>query len=248
MKKLKYILAFLPLISFAQYGGIKISKLPPADSIKLSALIPMAQDGRTQTVSAGQLVGVICDSCYNSHWAANGNDIYNTNSGNVGIGTSAPTNSLSVNGSADFSNQVYAVYINASQDITARHGIFGNASNAGYAIFYDASNTGFYSQFYPQTLSNNRGIFIPDTSGVIPMSIAGAISDNKGAVNWSNYNNGYVLTSDASGNATWQKITATNKFDFSGLPQYANNAAALTGGLTVGQIYVDNSWHITVVH
>jgi len=59
---------------------------------------------------------------------------------------------------------------------------------------------------------------------------------------------GKVLSSDAIGNASWTKITATNQFDFSALPQYANNAAALLGGLTVGQIYIDNSYHITVVH
>lgn len=59
---------------------------------------------------------------------------------------------------------------------------------------------------------------------------------------------GKVLTSDANGNATWSSLTVNTSTDYSGLPQYANNAAALTGGLTAGQIYIDNSYHITVVH
>ncbi len=39
-------------------------------------------------------------------WNTNGNDIYNINSGNVGIGSNAPLNKLSVTGNADFSGNV----------------------------------------------------------------------------------------------------------------------------------------------
>lgn len=46
-------------------------------------------------------------------------------------------------------------------------------------------------------------------------------------------NSGYVLTSDASGNATWEDIN-TKIFT---LPTYADDAAAGVGGLVAGQLY-----------
>ena len=45
--------------------------------------------------------------------------------------------------------------------------------------------------------------------------------------------NGYVLTSDATGNATWQDI-ANAIFT---LPTYADEAAAIIGGLATGKLY-----------
>lgn len=86
--------------------------------------------------------------------------------------------------------------------------------------------------------SNEPAVFKVTTTG--SKSAVQFIDGTQGA--------GKILTSDADGIASWTKITATNQFDFSALPQYANNAAALLGGLTAGQIYVDNSYHITVVH
>lgn len=333
MKKITYIFAFLPLITFAQYGGIKITKLPPADSIKLSALIPMSQDGRTQTVSAGQLVGAICDSCYNSHWAANSNKIYNTNSGNVGIGTNSAGFKLDIRGSfavIDSSDNSYLAAGNLVGKVTGGSSscIFGYAdttilathlqikdgtAQSGYVFTSDASGNAswqspttqcpltcnswngtsgnWYINRSGQSVNSNTefdlvsgsplaaldsiGFSLLDAingDGIFYSSIgSGSFPTMKLGFEYSFHNvveidtdktifnrpiqiqdgtqaNGYVLTSDASGNATWAKITANNKFDFSGLPQYANNAAALSGGLTVGQIYIDNSWHITVVH
>jgi hypothetical protein len=45
------------------------------------------------------LVGFLCQGVAQAQWTTNGNHIYNTNSGGVGIGTSSPNHTLEVNGS-----------------------------------------------------------------------------------------------------------------------------------------------------
>jgi hypothetical protein len=42
----------------------------------------------------------------NSNWAANGNNIYNTNTGNVGIGTNAPTGKLEILGTSNLTDGI----------------------------------------------------------------------------------------------------------------------------------------------
>ena len=53
-----------------------------------------------------------------SNWAESGNDIYNSNSGNVGIGNTNPSTLLELNQSADDSG----IRINAFDDVSSRYG------------------------------------------------------------------------------------------------------------------------------
>jgi hypothetical protein len=47
----------------------------------------------------------------NAQWAFNGNDIYNTNTGNVGVGTQTPQAKLDVTGQALFLSGIHRIYI-----------------------------------------------------------------------------------------------------------------------------------------
>ncbi len=70
-------------------AALHIAGTPGEDGI-------MFPDGTVQTSAAGG----------GGHWDDNGDDIYNTNPGKVGIGTDSPSNRLSVDGDADFTGKV----------------------------------------------------------------------------------------------------------------------------------------------
>jgi len=56
-------------------------------------------------------------------WAYNGNDIYSTNSGNVGIGTSTPVRTLHVNGHVAFGTEVTAARAIRSLNLIANNAV-----------------------------------------------------------------------------------------------------------------------------
>ena len=54
-----------------------------------------------------------------AQWAPSGSDISNTNTGNVGIGTNAPSRKLSVNNTAAQPEEIISVYRPASANTSA---------------------------------------------------------------------------------------------------------------------------------
>lgn len=81
-----FLLLFIPSMCFAQ-----ITKPASVDfqnnTTDLGQVKTIKCDGTTTICSASNQVGTITSSGGSSQWATSGNDIYNTNSGNVGIGT-----------------------------------------------------------------------------------------------------------------------------------------------------------------
>lgn len=77
--------------------------------------------GRTQMMSVPFALNAA-----NGNWAKNGTDIYNSNTNNVGIGTTSPTTKLEVVGSAKVSG-----IITAESAIQARGGINNDGSSTG---------------------------------------------------------------------------------------------------------------------
>jgi hypothetical protein len=67
-------------------------------------------------------------------WTTNGNDIYNTNTGNVGIGTATPTEKLDVNGSVSVIDQL------GNQALFLSNGVAVLGSNVDDYIYIDQYN------------------------------------------------------------------------------------------------------------
>src|SRR6266542_1936724 len=70
-------------------------------------------------VLAGFVLVVLQSSTVQAQWTTNGNNINNTNSGNVGVGTTAPDRKLSVNNTAAQSEEAISVYRPASANTSA---------------------------------------------------------------------------------------------------------------------------------
>ena len=170
-------------------------------------------------------------------WAANADDIYNTNSGQVGIGTTSPTYPLHV--VSDDSDAVYGessvsggvgVYGKANSFEGGGFGLRGDSYGTtgigvfGIAAMGTGNNYGVYGQSQSQT---GRGVygFAASTSGVnygvygasnSPDGWAGYFSGRSyfdGTVQMTGFQlltspaDGYVLTSDAAGVGSWQQAT-----------------------------------------
>jgi hypothetical protein len=216
-------------------------------------------DGYVLTDSSGHAVwknvagfdttAIGVDSLNNLYWGLNGNA--GTNPSTDFIGTTDDIDFLiKRNGveQIDFTSGAIKMGFGIGSNIQVYSSLdLGSSLTGGFLNFYDSNQSGFTTQISAPSITSNRSIGIPDTSFQMVAGVAGNTAIN-GFINFSNPAAGNILTSDASGNAQWSQITSSTSFDLSALPQYANNAAALSGGLTAGQIYIDNSWHITVVH
>ena len=106
---------------------LSLSNVFSVDNTELdSTLMPFSKSGMTSTtiydaiVEAGQSGGV-------TYWTANGNDIYNTNSGNIGIGISAPSRKLHINADA---SEESPLEVASSSIVRTRIIIDANGANA----------------------------------------------------------------------------------------------------------------------
>ncbi|MBK7761902.1 MAG: tail fiber domain-containing protein [Bacteroidetes bacterium] len=98
-------------------------------------------------------------------WTLHNNQVYNSNSGNVGIGTSAPSNKLSVNGQADFTGNVG---IGTNTPSAQLHTIGGvrheDLSGIGLHQVYADANGNLTSFKNTANGSNTASQSIPDNS------------------------------------------------------------------------------------
>ncbi len=167
--------------------------------------------GGTTTIDLSSLSGG-----GSSPWTVNGNDISNNNTGNIGIGTNTPT-------------------LGKIQIETV----------AGNEIFFSSggSNAEVISNVQMMLGTNNGSVLDLQTNGLSRMRIDGAGNigignatpdatlDLVGTFQYDDGNQqaGYVLTSDANGNATWQNVSG----DGWGT-DVVNSDATLSGDGTAG--------------
>jgi len=170
-------------------------------------------------------------STLNSVWTTSGSNIYNNNSGNVGIGTSSPNARLHVysnsgasslhvqsttsnaylnlnNGGSGFESSI-ATYTNGTQRWSfGKSNGAESGSDAGSDFFLNRYNDAGTFQSQPIVVKRSTGyVGINKGNPTKQLEVSGTTkTDSLQAVNikMSNgANSGYVLTSDASGNGYW---------------------------------------------
>ncbi len=85
-------------------------------------------------------------------WATNGNDINNTNSGNVGIGTSSPQRTLD---------------LGTSGQLTFGNNGFNSTGSPGFFWFSDNTNYGIYKSAGTWTAPNYQQLTLNFTTGIV---------------------------------------------------------------------------------
>jgi hypothetical protein len=158
----------------------------------------------------------LCFNAY-SQWTTSGNNIYNSNTGNVGIGTATPGTNLHINGwvAANTGLSVGATAFPSNAPTNCFTFTYESNLNGVLAV---GSGAGFGIKF--RTNSIDRLILtdgltkLPNTPLLINQTTS---NGNWLQVNGTTWTTGFilptgaaagkVLTSDASGNATWQTPT-----------------------------------------
>ena len=156
-----------------------------------------------------KLQDIIGDGADDTFWSANGNDIYNDNSGNVGIGTTSPSEKLVIrNGTSNTDIKILA-YNNAAGTeatlkfstiasetnyekaaIIARNAVasFGR-SDMHFALDSAADDGNVQFSDTKMTILNNGNVGIGTTSPAANLHVVGA-QNNAGRIYLSDYDNG----------------------------------------------------------
>ncbi len=164
----------------------------------------------------------------NTPWLTAGNNIYNANTGNVGIGTNSPEYKFDVLHNGNSGLRVKSSFSYSVIDIDAASGEAAMKFSKNGAQRWTIRNEGltdnldFFQNGSRMTLQNNTGnLGINDVAPLARLSIGGniKIADGTQAA-------GKVLTSiDGSGTANWQSLPVQNNYwTANGQNIYNNNA------------------------
>jgi len=151
-----------------------------------------------------------------------GQNILVVTGSNVGIGTATPGAKLDVNGASLFQGEQSIYYTNATQTMVGSTGyslfrMYGNSNGVEMQVDAHSSNSGAAtigtfsnSNLYIKTNNANRiivtnggNVGIGTTSPATKLDVNGGIKASTIQLT-SGASDGYVLTSDSSGNGSWQ--------------------------------------------
>lgn len=145
-----------PYTNFSVNGSSYLGTTATAQSFiglstSVASIFPYAS---TTAITSGcfQYIGQPClpqNATSTNFWYANGTTIYNSNSGNVGIGTTSPYATLSVTGFSDLGNSARAGFFTAT---SSTHSTFAGQIDAIAGVsggFYQGSSGAFTS--FPNT-------------------------------------------------------------------------------------------------
>jgi len=151
-----------------------------------------------------------------SNWNVSGNNIYNKNTGYVGIGTAAPDVPFAVSNTGVAITGTIRATAGIADSMTTKRGVaFGHDSASQTGVIFAnsygaASNLAFYNytgsawlERMRITSGGNVGIGTAAPSGKLHVNGTFYLTDGS-------QGSGKVLTSDASGKGTWQDPAPTN--------------------------------------
>ncbi len=210
---------------------------------------PSPADGEVLTYESGSgaWTSSAVPASTDGDWVINGSNLYSGVSGNVGIGTSAPGTKLQVENDINGSVGLKIRNPNTGSNSTERISFSDENGDIAYIALYDEGNASYGGQM---KIANNRPggkIHVSNQSGSInlhsngnvgigtsvpaqKLDVAG-VAEVDGLKLTAGAASGKVLTSDASGNATWQSPAAADDGDWiiAGDDVYRN-----TGGVGIG--------------
>jgi hypothetical protein len=157
----------LERIRIKDNGQVNISQKPNS-GLAYDVLINVgaSPDGVIGYTTVDQLAANIGAST-SSNWVKSGNDIYNSNSGNVGIGTTSPSGVLTVAGSATQNSNNPGIELSNSNNLQTVL-LIKNTTTRGYELAVGGSNTGIWSgSFYIYDASASDARLVINTSGSV---------------------------------------------------------------------------------
>jgi hypothetical protein len=261
------ILSFFGLLSFtiSQSQNVGIGTPTPHASAQLEIssankglLIPrMTQANRPVSPATGLLIYQTNNTpgfyyfngsswaALSGPWAYNGSTIYNTNEGNVGIGTNSPAGTLHVNAGADGSLLITNEFTGYTLSDGLRIRMNGltstiqNSENGDLQIQTNQGAAGLYGT--PSIWIKPTGaIGIGTSTPGAKLEVAGQVKITGGSPG-----NGKVLTSDATGLASWGSGTYYTAFQATataGNTTSNNTALAYSGAASTDIVMVTPIW------
>ncbi len=151
----------------------------------------------------------------NGLWIANGNDIYNGNSGNVGIGISAPTFKLDVNGNLHSERYI----MGAGPDLSLIPVVHGQSVITTWWAMQLVGNRQANVNYTPVNVGNrdDASVIIPNQqASKIGLIIQGQASQTGNLTEWRNNSGTGLSAVDASGNLGLGTISPGKKLDVIG--------------------------------
>ena len=158
-------------------------------------------------------------------WTTSGANTYNTVSGRVGINTTTPTRPLTVRaetyGIVQTNGEDTAAIYTSPLSATNRHIWFGSM-HSGIPVYFGAGNFNHISIMPNGKVAIGANVITPSSPALL--EIDGRIKINGGTPG-----TGKVLTTDATGLATWETpMSGSNNWTTSGADIYNNNAGNVT--------------------
>jgi hypothetical protein len=210
------------LLCAAIYAWIEPTTTPPNGSVAApinTGSTPQTKNGPLtvngyMTANTGFCIGADCITAWSNiggPWTTLGNNIYNKNSGNVGIGTANPAGKLSVQGDANGTSRASQIYVtgntNPNQKLYIGINTNNGATSGDYASIEYLQEMQHWGNLALQADGGNVGI--GTTSPGAKLEVSGQIKITGGTPG-----SGKVLTSNADGLATWEVPTSATMSDF----------------------------------